>query len=146
MPRSGTIVGVPVLPQPQDRSSLILRTDFTNDAAWAELQAAIGTEGATYISDVSHTDVTIQSLIDADTAAADEHKLTYLFLADATTMTDAEHTLLAVDLYQEPGRTFRLPPRRYADVSANLSISNMDFHEFADAVDESGTYRGFDDE
>jgi hypothetical protein len=61
-------------------------------------------------------------------------------------MADAERTLLAVDLYDEPGRTFRLPPWWYADVSANLSISNMDFHEFADAADESGTYRGFDGE
>jgi hypothetical protein len=90
--------------------------------------------------------VTIQELIDADAAAADDDKLTYLFIADATTMDDAERSLLAVDLYEEPGRTFRLPPRWYADVSANLSIANMDFNEFADAADEYGTYRGFDGE
>jgi hypothetical protein len=60
-------------------------------------------------------------------------------------MVDAEHPLLAVDLYDEPGRAFRLPPRWYADVSANLSIANMDFQEFADAADESGTYRGLGD-
>jgi hypothetical protein len=61
-------------------------------------------------------------------------------------MLDSEHPLLAVDLYDEPGRTFRVPPRWYADVSANLSIANMDFHEFADATDESSTYRGFNGE
>ncbi len=38
-------------------------------------------------------------------------------------------------------RTFRVPPRWYADISANLAIANMDFAEFADAVDASGTYR-----
>jgi hypothetical protein len=32
----------------------------------------------------------------------------------------------------------------YPDVSANLSIANMDFADFADAVDATGTYRGFD--
>jgi hypothetical protein len=44
----------------------------------------------------------------------------------------------------QPGRTFRLPPRWYADVSANLTIANMDFAEFADATDASGTFRGVD--
>lgn len=138
------IAAVLSLPQPDDLSSLVLRTDFTDDAAWVELQAAIGAEGATFVSDVRYASVTIQALIEADAAAADDDKLTYLFIADATTTADAERTLLAVDLYDEPGRTFRVPPRWYGDVSANLSIANMDFHEFADAADESGTYRGFD--
>lgn len=135
---------MPSLPQPDDLSSLVLRTDFTDDAAWVELQAAIGTEGATYVSDTRYSGVAVQTLVDTDAAADDEDKLTYLFIADATTMADAEHPLLAVDLYDEPGRTFRLLPRWYSDVSANLSIANMDFQDFADAADESGTYRGFD--
>jgi hypothetical protein len=59
---------------------------------------------------------------------------------------NAERTLLAVDLHEEPGRTFRLPPRWYAHVSTNLSIANMGFKEFADAADEYGTYRGLNGE
>ena len=133
------------LPQPDDLSSLVLRTDFTDDAAWAQLQTAIDPEGATYVSDPRYSGVTIQALVDTDAVAAEDDKLTYLFIADATTMVDAEHPLLAVDLYDEPGRAFRLPPRWYADVSANLSIANMDFQEFVDATDESGTYRGLGD-
>jgi hypothetical protein len=46
--------------------------------------------------------VTIQVLVDVDTAASGDDKLTYQFLADAITMTDDEHPLLAVDLYTEP--------------------------------------------
>jgi len=42
----------------------------------------------------------------------------------------------------EPGRTFRVPPRWYADISANLTIANMGVHKFADAADAPGTYRG----
>ncbi|MFI1166713.1 DUF6924 domain-containing protein [Streptomyces sp. NPDC020801] len=53
-----------------------------------------------------------------------------------------ERRLLAVDLHDEPGRTFRLPPRWFPGISANLSIANMDFAESADATDGSGTYRG----
>jgi hypothetical protein len=48
-------------------------------------------------------------------------------------------------VWAEPGRAFRLPARFYADVSANLSIANMDFAEFAEAADATGTYRGFTD-
>lgn len=61
-------------------------------------------------------------------------------------MVDDEHPLLAVDLYDEPGRTVRVPPRWHAEGSANMSITNMDFADFADAADESGTFRGFEGE
>lgn len=137
------------LPQPEDLTSLVLRTDFSNDAAWDAVRAAIdGADvhrSATYVSDPLFTGVSVQALVDED-AAADDDKLFYLFLADTTTMIDAEHPLLAVDLYDEPGRTFRVPPRWYAEISANLTISNMDFAEFADATDGSGAYRGFSDD
>lgn len=135
------------LPQPEDLTSLVLRTDFTNDTAWASVQAALrtgkGADSTTFASDPTYAGVSLQELIDADNAASDDDKLTYLFLADATTMADVERGLLALDLADEPGRTFRVPPRWYADVSTNLTIANMDFSEFADAVDESGRYRGF---
>lgn len=58
-------------------------------------------------------------------------------------MEGPDHPLLAVDLSDEPRRTFRLPVQWFPDVSANLSIASMDFAEFADAVDGSGTFRGF---
>ena len=134
------------LPQPDDLTSLILRIDFTDDAAWAEVQTALDAEGATCVSDPRYSGVTIQALVDADSAAIADDKLTYLFIADAITIADTERPLLAVDLYDEPGRTFRLPARWYAEVSANLCIANMDFREFADATDESGTYHGVDGE
>jgi hypothetical protein len=138
------------LPQPDDLTSLVLRTAFNDDTAWEALKAAIDNRdtyrGATDVSDPAYAGVTVQALVDIDAAASDDDKLTYLFLADATTMTDDQHPLLAVDLYTDPGRTFRLPPRWYADVSANLTIANMDFAGFADATDRSGTFKGFDEE
>jgi hypothetical protein len=135
------------LPQPADLTSLVLRTDFSDEAAWAAVQAAVNASYeypcATYISDPAYADVSIQALIDED-SPDDPYHVGYLFLADDVTMQDEEHPLLAVDLYNEPGRAFRVPPRWYSDISANLVIANMDFHEFADAVDSSGMYRGFD--
>ncbi|MDG4839134.1 hypothetical protein O7631_21660 [Micromonospora sp. WMMD967] len=109
----------------------------------AALHTWKGADSTTFASDPTYAGVSLQELVDADNAASSDDKLTYLFVADATAMADVERGLLALDLADQPGRTFRVPPRWYADVSTNLTIANMDFSEFADAVDESGTYRGF---
>jgi hypothetical protein len=45
--------------------------------------------------------------------------------------------------FDEPGRTFRVIPREIWSVENNLSISNMDYHEFADNIDSDGVFRGF---
>ncbi|MGW3019015.1 DUF6924 domain-containing protein [Streptomyces longwoodensis] len=74
------------LPQPDDLTSLVLRTDFGDEGAWNAVRAALD--------------------------AADDH----------------------------PHATYLSDP----DISANLSIANMYFAEFADAADASGTFRGFD--
>ncbi|WP_328651571.1 hypothetical protein OG598_26645 [Micromonospora sp. NBC_00330] len=136
------------LPQPDDLASLVLRTDFTDDGAWEAVKGEFRRwdcyYSATFVDDPAYSKATVEQLIDANAPISDEDWLTYLFVADAATMTDVERPLLAVDLTREPGRTFRVPPRWYADVSANLTIANMDFAEFADAADESGTYRGFE--
>jgi hypothetical protein len=69
------------LPQPDDLTSLILRTDFSDDTAWDVLQAAIDSSdayrNATYFSDPAYAGVTVQVLVDAD-AAANDNKLTYI--------------------------------------------------------------------
>jgi len=134
------------LPQPDDLTSLVLRTDFSDDRAWEAVQTTINASSeylsATYVSDPAYTGADVQALVDANSIADDDDKLFYLFLADEVTMADAEHPLLAVDLADEPGRTFRVAPRWYIDISANLCIANLDFADFADSVDSSGTYRG----
>ncbi|MBL7255824.1 DUF6924 domain-containing protein [Paractinoplanes lichenicola] len=128
------------LPEPEDLTSLVLRTDFADDRAWAALREAVGDDDATFVDDRRYEGVTVAELVEADRAAPDVEKVVYVFLADGTTMTDAERPLLAVDLHD--GRTLRLPPRWFEDMSANLCLGNVDFDEFAGSADESGTYRG----
>jgi hypothetical protein len=134
------------LPQSEDLTSLVLRTDFSDDQAWETVQMTIDASYeypcATYVDDPAYSGVDVQALVDADANADDDHKVFYVFLADEITMTDAEHPLLVVDLADEPGRTFRVLPRWYIDISANLCIANMSFADYADEVDSSGTYRG----
>ena len=50
-----------------------------------------------------------------------------------------------VDLWEQPGRTFRVIPTEAWGVQNNLPIANMDFSEFADRVDPDGIFRGFRD-
>ena len=144
--RAEKIACMATLPRRDDLTSLVLRTDFSDDTAWTALKAAIDSfdehRRATFVSNPAFAGIAVQALIDA---GADDDKPTYLFVADAITMTDDEHPLLAVDLYDEPGRAFRVPPRWYAYVSDNLTVANMNFAEYADETDESGTYRGFDE-
>ena len=127
----------------------MLRTDFGDDGAWDAVRAARDAVGecphATYVSELRFAGAGVQALIDEETAADEDAQIMQVFLADAATMKDPDHALLAVDLSDEPGRTFRLPAQWFPDISANLSIANMDFAEFADAVDGSGTFRGFEE-
>jgi hypothetical protein len=48
-------------------------------------------------------------------------------------------------LPEEPeyGREFRAIPTAVQSIENNLSIANMDFEDFAEAVDEDGVFRGF---
>ncbi len=55
-------------------------------------------------------------------------------------MAQSEHPVLAID---EQGRSFRALPETVQAIDNNLSIANMDFHEFADAIDGTGVFRGF---
>ena len=68
---------------------------------------------------------------------------TFLFVVDRTAITHPDRPVLVVDLNEEPGRTFRVIPSKIWGVENNLSIANMDFGEFADAVDSEGVFRGF---
>lgn len=135
------------LPQPDDLTSLVLRSDFGDEEGWSAFRTALDAADeyvhATYVSDLRFADVGVEALLAEEVAAEEDDRIIYVFLADATTLADPVHPLLAVDLADEPGRTFRVPAQWFPDVSANLSIANMDFAEYADEVDESGVFRGF---
>ncbi|SER75063.1 hypothetical protein SAMN04487983_102193 [Streptomyces sp. yr375] len=137
------------LPRPDDLTSLVLRVDFDDDTAWHALRTALdaldGGPHATWVSDPRYEGVGIPELMREDNAADEHEQLTHLFLADAHAMAGAEHSLLALDLYDEPGRTFRVPARWFAEISADLSIANLDFEDYADSADASGVFRGFGD-
>ncbi|MFB7125410.1 MULTISPECIES: DUF6924 domain-containing protein [unclassified Kitasatospora] len=48
-----------------------------------------------------------------------------------------------MDLRERPGRCIRVVAARLWSIENNLSISNMDFDDFAGNVDADGVFRGF---
>ncbi|MEO3824347.1 hypothetical protein [Actinomadura sp. B10D3] len=64
------------LSQPDDLTSLAPRTDSSDDAKWQALLSVLDSRSeygdATYVSDPAYADVTVQSLVEADTAAVED--------------------------------------------------------------------------
>ena len=137
-------------PLPDTPESLVLRTDFSDDAAWREVCEASSAPSPgdgflanlTFVEDRSYEAAAVADLIAAAVAATQYR--TFMFVADGVTIHAADHPLLVIDLADQPGRSFRVIPSEMWSVENNLSLANMDFHEFADAIDASGTFRGFE--
>jgi hypothetical protein len=134
---------------PNLENSLLLRTDFSDDAAWTSLCEAVGQpseEGfkadLVCISDPAYDGLTVEQLV-ALAPKGVHGKHTFAFIADRTTFSNRERPILVVDLHVEPGPPFRVIPREMWGVENNLSIANMDYREFADNVDPDGVFRGF---
>jgi len=147
----------PVLALFADGITPVIRTDFSDDAAWDRVLSALTEPAAAleddsadedgYVPHVRGVDDEAFEGLDAQTLrhAYDEDRVGYVLLADARSMLDApgDLTVLYVDLYDEPGRSFRCAAGEVAGIEANLAIANMDFADFADRLDAEGVFRGF---
>ena len=127
----------------------MLRTDFSDDSAWRAVCAAIRPSPGDgflrepdLVEDRSFEAAAVADLI-AAAAAAGQYRA-FMFVVDGVTIRDADHPVLVIDLADQPGRTFRVIPSEMWSVENNLSLANMDFDEFAEAVDASGIFRGFE--
>jgi tetratricopeptide (TPR) repeat protein len=131
---------------PTTENSLALRTDFSDEAAWQSLCATITnpdadfTVNVDFVSDPKFDGLKAEQL---PGQLAEDSPLTFAFVIDHIALVHPDHPILVVDLQHEPGRTFRVISSELWAVENNLSIANMDFEEFADAIDEDGVFRGF---
>jgi hypothetical protein len=131
---------------PKKKQALVVRTDFSDDAAWdsvcTAIQQPVGEFRAyvDFLNDPQYEGLTAEQL-PALIRKGSNH--TFKFLVDRLALTHPEHPVLVVDLNTERGRSFRVVPSEMWGVENNLSISNMDFEEFAEAVDPDGVFRGF---
>ena len=150
-PTSARVENVLLLP---DDESFFIRTDFADDAAWAEtLDAALRPRdlddvtlayaGITTVDDRRFEGLTVEKLESLLPAPPPY----YLFLVDKRTIADSEHPILVVDTSRANEdvagfQTFRVVPSEMPTVENNLSLANMDFEDFDDSVDADGVFRG----
>lgn len=141
----------------------LLRTDFGDDAAWDQVVRLVSTT-----PDEAGNTAAVAPISDPHYAGMDPAALAgevmaadlmegYAILADARSMSEAaaggEVTVVYVDLSPyavedaelfdtRPGNSFRTVSSQVASIEVNLSIANLDFSDFASAVDGDGVYRG----
>lgn len=135
-------------PIPTTENAPVLRTDFSDQAAWekvcALIQEPVGIfrlrAYVDFIDDVDYANLTKDQLLQL---ILDDYDHTFIIVVDQIAVSHPEHPLLIVDLYEKSGREFRAIPSQIQGIENNLSIANMDFEEFADAVHPDGVFRGF---
>ncbi len=133
---------------PQTDYALVLRTDFSDQDAWDEICAAIREPVGefhflAYVAFLDHqqyANITKEQLLQL---IPKNYNHTFVILVDKVAISKPEHPLLVIDLYEKPGREFRAIPSQIQGIENNLSIANMDFEEFANAVDKDSVFRGF---
>ena len=147
----------------------VLRTEFSSDASWNEIRGLLSapqkdplselefTANLKFVEDASFAGMSAEDLVRALPA---DYVGFVVFVVDAACMQDKEHALLVVgfapqsvepaDYDRAPGETpleqikaFRALPAMVQSIENNLSLANMDFEDFAGAVDPHGVFRGF---
>jgi uncharacterized protein DUF6924 len=133
---------------PDTKNSPVVRTDFSDPAAWevvcTAIQQPVGDFQAyvTFVDDPAFDGLDIAHV---QASVPPESYRSFLFVVDRETLQNPEHPIVVLDLQGVPGRTFRVLPSAMWSVENNLSLANMDWEEFAEGVDADGVFRGFPD-
>lgn len=154
---AGILACMPTLP---DMGTLLVRTDFTDDAAWDQLRDEATREygpdefraNVEPVSDPEWADAAWGAVKAA--APAGDMGPSVLFIADSITFASPEHPVLVVDLDEKilsltefpqiAGRVpFRCIPSALWEIENNLNIANLDWEDFASDTD-GGLYRGLE--
>lgn len=133
---------------PNTENPLVLRTDFSDNAAWERICKLIRQPvsllrfraNVEFVDDAAYEDISKDQLLEL---IPNDYAHSFIIFVDRTAISRPEHPLLVVDLYEKSGREFRALPSQVQGIENNLSIANMDFEEFADSVDQDGIFRGF---
>lgn len=138
-------------------NTLIIRTDYSDEKAWKQLCLAIersserfvkygeGIENyrdyIDYFEAPELSNLSVKQVLSLLPELVDRGEI---FIVDRESLSHRDRPILVVDVFDRD-RTFRVVPSQMWSVDANLGISNMDFEEFADNVDEYGIFRGFEE-
>ncbi|MFF4763215.1 DUF6924 domain-containing protein [Streptomyces sp. NPDC001292] len=135
---------------PQTEETLLIRTDFSDEAAWQALRTVVTTPGEDdflaelhIVDDPAYRDLTTEQVVALAPAEDD-----LLIVADSKALTEAEMPLLAVLRTDEDGpeqgfAELRVVAEQLYSIENNIALANMDWEEFVDAAEEEGVFRGF---
>lgn len=149
-------------------ATVVVRTDFSDDAAWSAVIEAVSQPIPDLDDDFGGNFVPIDEPtldgLTVETLTADLEPLgvtAYVILADARSMSEARSgQVITVDYIDYSpyaredaedfdtffGRTFRCEAKEVGSIEVNLSLANMDFSDFADEVGPDDVFRGFGDD
>jgi len=138
---------------PKRYRALVIRTDFDDQRAWQAAAKAIQApwelpNGQSYSAQLTFLeDTTLRNGGQRDVLKRVPKNYTqdFLLVVDREALSRPEFPILVVSVSHEEqyGRSFRAIASEIPAIEANLSISNMEFHDFADDVDRDGVFRGF---
>ncbi|GGM22407.1 hypothetical protein GCM10010129_78360 [Streptomyces fumigatiscleroticus] len=145
---------------PRSGATLLVRTDFSDEAAWQTLRTVVTTpddEDEAFLAvlrivdDPAYRDLTAQQI--AALAPAEDD---LLIVADKKALTDPQMPLLALYMDDEGGDEdgdeseqgpaydeLRVVAKELWAIENNISAANMDWEEFVAAAEEDGVFRGF---
>lgn len=131
----------------------MVRTDFSNDELWNELCRTVNSPQNTSafmvfqttiecIDDTTYQHWDAQQII---AALPDAYKSSrsYLYIADAKTMSHPSAPILVVDYFDANLQSFRSTPDEIPGVETNLSLANLGVEDFQSALNGEGIFTGF---
>ena len=134
--------GATVAALPRTRSTLIVRTDFSDDDVWRDVAVAVlkpVDEGfrtdAELLDDMAFRDLSMLQVLNR---IPDDYENKLLVIVDEVTISTPRHPVLVVDLVDEPGRSLRAEPTAVESIVDNITCATLRFASFAYYTDDDG--------
>ncbi len=157
------------MPNQNNMHPWVVRTDFSNDESWALVKTQVSAPqrdpitrmrfyaNVQFVDDSAYANLDCNDLVHA---LPTDYPGFVVFVVDEKTIENGEHPILVIgfspqsldpkDYERKPSQTpidqirsFRAIPSQIQGIENNFSIANMDFEDFANAVETDGVFRGF---
>jgi hypothetical protein len=127
---------------PRTADTPLVRTDFSDDAAWLRLIETVATPSIDgFLANVQIVDDPRFAGVDQSDLTASSARHALAIVADRQAMNDPTHPLCCVEL--ESGKSLRVVASALWSIENNISLGNMDFDEFVEAAHADGIFREF---